>query len=151
MVFVRDEGLLTTSVFLPGVLQPAQSSHGRTEEERQEEQKQENQSHPVSNRLLNEAAARPPRTDEGKKNQRPRCRSTRGPAQTLFIQPVTLLILRRRLHGRLSSLAARRRGTEAEDDGGSKRRLPSRVAPWSRPLGPRPVSCPLFNLSPRML
>lgn len=51
---VNDERLL------PGVLQPAQSSHGRTEEERQEEQKQENQSHPVSNRLLIETAARLP-------------------------------------------------------------------------------------------
>lgn len=45
---------------LPGLLQPAQSSHGRTEEEGQEEQKQENQGHPVSDRLLKETAARLP-------------------------------------------------------------------------------------------
>lgn len=44
---------LTGKPLFPGVLQPAQSSHGWTEEKRQEEQKQENQSHPMSNRLLN--------------------------------------------------------------------------------------------------
>lgn len=51
---------LNNEHLVPGVLQPAQSSHGRTEEKRQEEQKQENQSHPMSNRLLNETAARVP-------------------------------------------------------------------------------------------
>lgn len=44
---------LTRELLFSGILQPPQSSHGRTQEERQEKQKQENQSHPMSNRLFN--------------------------------------------------------------------------------------------------
>lgn len=54
---------LSCEPLFPGVLQPAQSSHGRTEEKRQEEQRQENQSHPVSNRLLNVSVGTEPGLD----------------------------------------------------------------------------------------